>query len=140
MLDGAALPDLLKRLDRYAPHAICLYMGRLDPPLQAAAPYLVALEWDDPFCDWVLEKALPQNGGIFLSSSAKFTEIRRHLRKFTKVILPDGRAVFFRFYDPRVLIPFVPSMEPDQKAEFFGPVVEYSAISESGEVFYFSRD
>ena len=51
--------------------------------------------------------------------------MRRHLRHFLEVQLPDGKQVYFRFYDPRVLRVFLPTCTADEINQFFGPIKQY---------------
>ena len=41
------------------------------------------------------------------------------------VLTEDGKTLYFRFYDPRVLRMFLPTCAPEQLAEFFGPVESF---------------
>ncbi|HEY2399507.1 MAG TPA: S1 RNA-binding domain-containing protein, partial [Steroidobacteraceae bacterium] len=43
----------------------------------------------------------------------------------------QGKRLLFRFYDPRVLRPFLPSCEAGQMREMFGPV-EHFAVEANG--------
>ena len=45
-------------------------------------------------------------------------------RKINMVQKPSGNAVFFRYYDPRVLRTYLPTCEPDEIKTVFGPVKE----------------
>jgi len=62
ILDGASAPGLLSKLDEYRPEYECLYRGELAPDLQEVAPYLVQLEPQSPFTDWVLNRGWGTTG------------------------------------------------------------------------------
>ena len=51
-----------------------------------------------------------------------FSQLHRHFRKFNVVYDPAGKPLFFRYYDPRVLIDVLSAFETDQLNAFFGPV------------------
>ena len=51
-----------------------------------------------------------------------FSQLHRHFRKFNVVYDPDGKPLFFRYYDPRVIVEVLSVLEPQQLDAFFGPV------------------
>jgi len=130
LLDGASVDGLLGRLGSDRPEYVCLYRGELEPDIAEVAPYLVRLEPDAPFTQWVLEKGWGAHWGIFAVSLGVLRDLRQHFRRFTMVRDPDGKQLYFRFYDPRVLRVFLPTCTPDELAEFFGPVMCYALEDE----------
>lgn len=50
-----------------------------------------------------------------------FAQVHRHLRKFNVVYGPDGRPLFWRYYDPRSLPPVLDSLDAAQQRAFLGP-------------------
>jgi hypothetical protein len=56
----------------------------------------------------------------------------KHLRKFLIVQSEEGKEMYFRYYDPRVLRVFLPTCEPAQLKEFFGPIEAFLAENEQG--------
>ena len=46
----------------------------------------------------------------------------------------DGREMYFRFYDPRVLGAFLPTCSAEQIRQMFGPVSSYLVEAERGDV------
>src|SRR5947209_7089547 len=46
----------------------------------------------------------------------------KHFRHFLLVETEDGKLLYFRFYDPRVLRAFLPTCNSDESSEFFGPI------------------
>lgn len=130
VIDGAGCPALLPMLDRHGVSSICLYRGELEPELAEAAPYLAELVPESPFTRWFLGEGWDRHWGILLKTDARLTEMRSHLRHLTMVRLPDGRVVYFRFYDPRVARVFLPTCTAEQTVHFFGPA---SAIFMEGE-------
>ena len=55
----------------------------------------------------------------------------QHFRAFLQVRLPDGRIVFFRFYDPRVQRLFLKSCDAAQASQLFA--VPAAWMCESGD-------
>ena len=48
--------------------------------------------------------------------------MRQHFRSLVNVHDADGRPMFFRFYDPRVLRVYLPTCNPAESRQVFGPV------------------
>lgn len=125
VLDGASVPALLDQLYELEPEHECLYRGELEPDLAEVAPYLVCLEPDAEFTRWLLAEGWGRHWGVFLSSDADLRALRRHLRTFLVVYDPEGRPLYFRYYDPRVLRVYMPTCNAEELQTVFGPVVSY---------------
>ncbi len=127
ILDGASVPELLPQLYEHEPEHTCLFAGQLDPELAQTAPYLVLLEPDGAFTDWVLEEGWGNHWGIYATASADivFIQMRKHFRTFLRVRDPDGKPLYFRYYDPRVLRVYLPTCNADEARTIFGPVTRY---------------
>lgn len=133
VLDGAANPALLDHLYGEYPEFECLYRGELEPDIAECAPYLVRLEPQTPFCDWLLGNCRGNHWGIFATSREDIRALRQHFRKLNMVYDPQTHApLLFRYYDPRVLGVFLPTCDAEQMAEFFGPVRTYFAETGDG--------
>lgn len=130
VLDGASVPNLPMQLYSLEPEFLCLYRGQLDPDLAEVAPYLVRLERDSDFTDWVLREGWGNHWGIFLGTSADLRTLRGHFRRFLIVYDSTGKPMYFRYYDPRVLRAYLPTCQPNELAELFGPVDSYLAEDE----------
>lgn len=132
VLDGASVNGLRQKLaDEQPPHE-CLYAGELEPDMQEVAPYLVKLDPDTPFTDWVLDRGWGKHWGIFAETNAELPVLRRHFRGFLKVHDPNGKPMLFRYYDPRVLRTYLPTCNPEELKTLFGPVNAYMMEDESG--------
>jgi hypothetical protein len=123
VLDGGSIPDLLDKLygDR-RPEFECLYEGEIKPDLAEVAPYLVRLESKSEFTEWVIQEGWGNHWGVFAVAPVDLRAMRHHLRHFLIVHGSDGKSFYFRFYDPRVLRPYLPSCNSGELTEFFGPV------------------
>lgn len=71
-------------------------------------PYVGIVAADGEFLDWVATTSSADWGWLVVSSSTQ-DELLEHLRSLTQVRLPNGRAVFFRFWDGRCLLPILQS-------------------------------
>jgi hypothetical protein len=125
VLDGASVPGLLAKLAQWRPEHVCLFRGELAPGVPDAAPYLVTLRPGAAFADWVLDQGWGRHWGIFAQTAADFRTMRKHCRTFLVVHGANGKPLYFRFYDPRVLRLYLPTCTPQELAIVFGPVGSY---------------
>jgi hypothetical protein len=134
VLDGASVEQLPQMLWEHEPENICLYRGELEPDMAAVAPYLIKLEYDRPFTKLVCEKGWGNHWGIFAITSAEvdIRALRQHFRKFLMVYNPDGKLMYFRYYDPRVLRVYLPTCHAEELRIVFGPISNY--IMEDGDL------
>ncbi len=114
------------------PEHTCLYEGDSEKFLGVVAPWLFDFDPNSDFAEWIANKAQSNDWGIFLRSTAEPIKVYRHLRKFLIVSTEDGRELYFRFYDPRVLRVFLPTCDREQLKEFFGPIEAFIAEDENG--------
>ena len=126
VVDTARDPKLYD-LVMACPNRDCLFAGVIDEPLNRAAPYLVELDDKTPLKDIWRTKGWGQAWGILIRSPLDLNDLRRHLRKFLLAQLPDGNAVFFRFYDPRVWRVYWPSCTEEEKAKWMEGVEAFVA-------------
>lgn len=127
LLDGASIPDLRQLLFAHKPDHECLYVGELTDDMAEVAPYLVQLEPESPFTKVVLEQGWGKHWGVFLVSEAGIRPLRQHFRLFITVYDPEGHAMLFRFYDPRVLRSYLPTCNGEEVRKLFGPVKAFFA-------------
>jgi hypothetical protein len=125
IFDGASIPDLRAHLYNSELEYECLYRGELEPDMAEVAPYLVRLDPASSFTNWVLEQGWGKHWGIFLLSHEALATLRRHFRRFLVVHDSDGKPLYFRFYDPRVLRVYLPTCKADELEALFGPVDRY---------------
>jgi Domain of unknown function (DUF4123) len=133
ILDGASVPGLPDRLRQHHPEFVCLYRGELAPDMAAVAPYLVHLQVDSEFTDWLTNEGWGKHWGIFVLSSADLRGLRQHFRTLLTVYDPEAKPVLFRYYDPRVLRTFLPTCDSGELSTMFGPVGCYVLEDEDGE-------
>jgi hypothetical protein len=132
ILDGASVPDLLTSLhDEHQPEFCCLYRGELKPDIAEVAPYLVRLEPDAKFTHWLIEQGWGNHWGIFAVAPVDLRAMRQHFRRFLIVHDPDGKPLYFRYYDPRVLRVYLPTCNAEELKVIFGPVHHF--VLEAGD-------
>jgi len=136
VLDGASIEQLPQLLWKHKPENICLYRGELEPDMAAVAPYLVKLEYDHPFTKLVCEKGWGNDWGIFVLTSAEVNirDLRAHFRKFLMVYDPNGKFIYFRYYDPRVLRIYLPTCNFEDIKIVFGPIGSYITEDEDSSM------
>jgi len=59
--------------------------------------------------------------GLALRSAVPMYELTHHLQSFIKVYDPDGEAVMWRYYDPRILAPTLQAFTPQERQTFLSP-------------------
>jgi hypothetical protein len=100
-----------------------LYEGPQGETLAEMAPYLVMLPRGSRLLELLVQEGWGLCWGGFLASPQPLLELRRHLRKFLMVEM-EGKAgrMYFRFYDPRVLLLLWESCQTDQRRDFLGKI------------------
>ena len=122
VLDAARDPAVLKLLQGAGEEAQSLYSGRRSEQLADVAPYLTRVPLDSRLFEGLVREGFGKSWGVLAVCDAPFAELRRHLRRFLVAQTEDRTALYFRFYDPRVLRPFLETATDEQRRSFFGPV------------------
>ena len=130
IVDGARDDRIYGAVDGCRLDKRCLYSGTLPWQLMMSAPYLVQLDRENRFTAFLLDNGWGNSWGIFLRSETRIEELRRHFRGFLRVRDEAGRRLIFRYYDPRVLRPYLPTCWPKELETVFGPVDCYLAEGE----------
>lgn len=121
IIDGASEEGLMPMLAELDPPAACLYAPPVQPDLVEIAPYLVQVT--DEVQEWLNTKNTPW--GIYITTDEDLKSIRKHLRKYLYVLLPDSdKPVFFRFYDPRNIWDFIAVLSDWELHSFMGPITK----------------
>jgi hypothetical protein len=76
----------------------------------AVMPYVGIVAASSEFLRWVAQTD-SRDWGWLAVSSADLDVLVEHFRSLTQVLMPDGKAVFFRFWDGRFLLPLLQSDE-----------------------------
>lgn len=118
----------------------CLFKGDAAQELKEVAPYLIDMTlpdgaWDNRdlvpgFHRDFFRRHWGKNTGIFIRTTALMAEVWGHFRKFTKANMQeDGRGVFFRFYDPRILPAYLQNICGDSGK------IRCFCVDEAGEIY-----
>jgi len=133
VLDGASIPNLLSLLEQHAVVNVCLFRGELDPELAMTAPYLVHLPPESAFTELLLQQGWGNHWGVLAVATAELRTLRMHFRKFIMVWDSEGKPLYFRYYDPRVLRVYLPTCNTDELRTMFGPVSAYLMEGETAD-------
>ena len=125
VLDGARDGRICDKIEHSNVDHCCLLSGRLHPELQKAAPYLVKLPYDHQLATLFINQGWDHHWGIFLEAATTLDALRFHLRQFLRVKDEQGRRLFFRFYDPRVLRVYLPTCTLGELLAFYGPITRF---------------
>lgn len=133
LADCAADPQLAARIRLGKLDHDCLFAGPLTARLQAAAPWLVHLSAASAQTRELIGRAA-RHQGILVSAPAHVStrQLRLHFKKLLWVRDEDGRELYFRFYDPRVLAIYLPTCTPEEKRIVFGPVQALHCVDADG--------
>jgi Domain of unknown function (DUF4123) len=121
LLDAAREPAVLEQITKSGEVFECLFSRGSLRELATVAPYLVQVSARSTLLD-AIASAWGQSLGWLLCAHAPLAEVRRHLRRYLTIETEAGEALAFRFYDPRVLRPFLASATEDERNAFFGPM------------------
>jgi hypothetical protein len=127
LLDAAREPRVVSYLEGVPETSDSLYEGEKARDLAPYAPYLVEIPGDSPLAGDLAATAFGKSYCVFLTARGSFDDVRKHFRHFLMVETEDGKEVYFRFYDPRVLRVFLPSCTPEEATRFFGPIRSFWA-------------
>jgi hypothetical protein len=122
ILDAARDPDVLSPLRAFGDE----FQSLLDPAQAEQlnfAPLLVKIPFQSRLLDELIRHGWGKNWGIYFTSSYPFEDVRHHFRRFLTVRTEDGvQQLAFRFYDPRILRVYLPTLTVEEARQFFGPV------------------
>lgn len=121
-----------------------LFTGDLAIELEDVGPYLGRLRSFDNKVAAMAGGMLARHVGILVLLPARaepptFSQLHRHFRKFNVVYDPNGKPLFFRYYDPRVIVDVLSVLDPPQVEAFFGPVEALVLAGADGQLTRCSR-
>lgn len=125
LVDTAGSESIYPKIMGAKVKRVCLHRGKMAEELAWVAPYLVELQREDPFTQWLLDSSWGKSRCVFVRSSATLNELKRHFRTFMTVYDEEGKSFFFRFYDPRVLRVYLPTCNENELEIVYGPVTRY---------------
>ena len=125
LVDAARSEAMYPRIMGAQEESVCLHRGKMAEELAWVAPYLVRLQREEPFTQWLIDNGWGNSQCVFVRSWASFTQLKRHFQTFLKVYDEEGHSFFFRFYDPRVMRVYLPTCNADEIKIVFGKVESF---------------
>lgn len=118
-----------------------LYRNSVDESLKAVGPWLFQLHKGDWLSSWCVNEGLENNWFIIFASKGKtFHHLRHHFRRFAIVQDEQGKHLYFRYYDPRVLTSYLPTCNDAERLFVFGDIPCFWAKETSEEFVQFNSD
>jgi len=138
VVDAARNRELVRvARDQSRLHTRCLFDGESAKIMERVAPYVISLDRDRAdghdsraFIDMYAER-LGSSAAVMLFADVDADKVAVQLNKVFRAADETGRKYYFRFYDPRVLRPFMEVCEADDATRFFGPIRRWFVESES---------
>jgi hypothetical protein len=122
LIDAARDARILPLIQQEA-HWKCLFGGEPKPEIAPKAPYIVRLDPGRPLTRIMQEHGWLNQWGITCHARADLHATRKALRLNLEAVLPpDGRVALFRFYDPRVFVPFIEATSGGDLDAWFDPI------------------
>ncbi len=126
--DEPSVPAKVRELGEQ--RAVSLYRGSAEEEYWAIAPYLACV--DEDLLGWIVDNLWNAPWGVFAVAQTDLAGLRKHFRRFLMVEALEGRQVYFRFYDPRVLPRFVQTCTAGEAEQFFGPIEGFFVTTDQG--------
>jgi hypothetical protein len=136
IFDGA-WPGIYEKLYQYGdnPHWTPLFLNTHYQDMLDISPGVVRLDRGDRLLDWYLTEGV--SSGILVASMRSLEDVAAHFKTWLEVVIPDEKkqVVLFRFFSPRTLDEFIPSLNPHELSSFLAPVdvLWWSSCATAGE-------
>lgn len=123
VVDGVSWPEIQSLLAENIPPHACLYTST-DPNTQRIAPWLVRVEPDSAMQALFESRDPATYSIIFFHSHKGLKQLRDHFRRYTMLLIPTipDTPVYFRFYDPRVLMDMMTALDTYKLMLFFNGI------------------
>jgi len=122
-----------------------LFDGQEAIELEEVAPYLIELNKEDEFTNWVAKNVYGNSGAIFIKSTNDIETLAEHLKPFipvTREVAHEGRTIiqkgYLAYYDPRVFPNWIESESSERQSNFFSNIKEVLCEDEFKKYHYLS--
>ncbi len=136
ILDATSYEGLLQALGRSQLDFDSLFSGDDALMLSGEAPYIATLDNSRPKAVRdLLQAARYRYAGFIVESDAGRDDLRRHFAAKLYAIINEGQDMaLFRFYDTRILLAFLGTLNAAEAAAFWGPVHQTYLIRSDGPI------
>lgn len=133
IIDAMKKSDISVLLDAYDTDWQCLWKGEAFEHFSFYAPYIVKVNSDSRFSEWLLDAGWGKDWGIYIRSYLDLDKLAHHFRKFNEIYDEANNTwVMFRFYSPKTIEEYVPHLPIKDFIQLTDGVVRI--ISESNEM------
>ena len=140
IIDAARSPLVRPLLDQAGAPFECLFtLEGMPDDVKGYAPYVVDLRPQSRLLDLLAHHGWSDHWCSYAVSTLSLEQVRVHLKKFLVVKLDDGREVFFRFFDPRVMRVFLSACADDEVERFFGGIDAFFCRGDEDDCLEFKR-
>ncbi len=125
LIDAALWGDEIEVAKGFHSNFRSLFRGEAGEELDNVAPFLFSVEPQSDFANWLKYRIGkdPENRRVlWISSSATLDGLRKHFRRFLRVKKEDGGYIYFRFYDPYVIMTVFPHLTEKQQNDFLSSI------------------
>lgn len=127
LLDPLAWPGLQELLKEYEAESLVLFSGYIDRAHAEIMPRCVMISPSSSLASQ-LAHSLPERGALFLrwevARKKSLADVTSWLSRANRAWLPDGRGVWFRWYDPIIFSDFWPLAHESQRAFLLGDWID----------------
>lgn len=122
LADGARMNININKFNDFGAFPYSVFAGTDDALIADVGPFVINVDGNDLCKRWIIKESYGFSWGVYFLSEDIFDKIMIHLQSLVTVIDEDGKELYFRYYDPRVLRFFLPTCDSEQLKEFFGPI------------------
>jgi len=127
IIDAARVSTLWALLRELKVEHWCLFRESPKENLKRVAPFLARCETAGDLPLWLSITDPALEAALFVATDAPVNALYNHLRRFLLILDSAGRPNYLRFYDPRVLQPFLAASTEAERRQFFGPIRAFAA-------------
>lgn len=121
-LDGARVQNLAIMLREMKIEHLPLFRESPQENIIHVTPFIARFSPSDVFLHWMTLHPVVLESALFCTSTATLQDTFHHVRRFLLTKDDTGRQVYFRFWDPRVIEPFLKGATPEERRWFCGPI------------------
>ena len=122
LIDGARVPKLWVMLRELEIEHVPLFRESPKEDIIQVTPFLARVDPAGLMPAWFTMQRPALETSMFLTAEAGLKDLLTHFRRYLLIRDAAGKAVYFRFYDARVLPTFLEAATPAEARGFFGAV------------------